>query len=111
MLMKGCPATFSQPSFGQGGVVFFNFTGKIVFGDPPLPQTPTPLERESLPPKTPQMRGISGSLFKCDFLVLGSTVLGASFSRFFKVFLEFFRVFSMFLTVFSMFFKVFKPQF
>ena len=36
------PATFSQPSFGQGGVVFFNFKGKIVFGDPPLPQTPTP---------------------------------------------------------------------
>ena len=40
-----------MPNFGQGGVAFCNFKGKIVFGDPPLPQTPTPLETESLPSK------------------------------------------------------------
>ena len=38
-LMKGRPR---EPNFGQEGVVFFNFEGKIVFGDPPLPQAPTP---------------------------------------------------------------------
>ena len=51
-------------------LVFFNFKGKIVFGDPPLPQIPTPLERESLPPKTPHMRGTQdrpGSLLKMWF--------------------------------------------
>ena len=46
--MKGTPGSV---------VAFFNFKGKIVFGDPPLPQTPTPLERESLLLKTPQMKG------------------------------------------------------
>ena len=44
------------------GVVFPNFKGKIVFGDPPLASnSDPPLERESLPPKTPQMRGTPGS--------------------------------------------------
>ena len=56
VLMKDRPV----PSFGSRGVAFFNFKGKIVFGDPPLPQTPTPLETETLPPKTPQMRGTPG---------------------------------------------------
>ena len=37
--------------------MFFNFKGKIVFGDPPCLKLRPPLERESLPPKTPQMRG------------------------------------------------------
>ena len=48
------------PGFGQGGVAFFNFKGKIVFGDPPLPQTPTPLERESLHPKWGDPRIVGG---------------------------------------------------
>ena len=28
--------------FGQGGGSFFDFKGKTIFGDPPLPRTPTP---------------------------------------------------------------------
>ena len=38
--------TFPRPfhnDFGQGGGgSFFDFKGKIIFGDPPLPRTPTP---------------------------------------------------------------------
>ena len=34
--------------------VFLNFKGKIVFGDPPCLKLRPPLERESLPQKTPQ---------------------------------------------------------
>ena len=48
------PRPFSQPNFGQGGVVFLDFKGKIVFGDPPCLKLRPPLERESLPQKTPQ---------------------------------------------------------
>ena len=59
--MKGLPPRpFHSLVLVKGGSIF-QFKGKIVFGDPPLPQTPTPLERESLPPKTPQMRGTPGS--------------------------------------------------
>ena len=76
--------------------MFFNFKGKIVFGDPPLPQIPTPLERESLPPKTPQMRGTPGlgSRF-LDFFT--KTEPSPQDCKFFKVFQSF-----------SMFFKVFQ---
>ena len=44
---RAAPATFSQPNFGQGGVVFLDFKGKIVFGDPPCLKLRPPLERES----------------------------------------------------------------
>ena len=56
MFLRGftAPATFSQPNFGQGGVVFLDFKGKIVFGDPPCLKLRPPLEKESLPQKTPQ---------------------------------------------------------
>ena len=53
---RAAPATFSQPNFGQGGVVFLDFKGKIVFGDPPCLKLRPPLERESLPQKTPDLR-------------------------------------------------------
>ena len=51
------PATFSRLNFGQGGVVFFHSQSNLVFGDPSCSKLRPPLERESLPPKTPHMRG------------------------------------------------------
>ena len=42
------------------GDLFF-FWKQFSVGRPPLLKTPTPLEGESLPPKTPQMRGTPGS--------------------------------------------------
>ena len=40
---RAAPATFSQPNFGQGGVVFLDFKGKIVFGDPLASNSDPPL--------------------------------------------------------------------
>ena len=47
------PRPFSQPNFGQGGVVFLEFKGKIVFGDPPCLKLRPPLEREFASKNTP----------------------------------------------------------
>ena len=37
-------ATFFIMILVRGGGSFFDFKGKIIFGDPPLPRTPTPHE-------------------------------------------------------------------
>ena len=39
----------SKTSLGKAFQGILDFQSKIVFGDPPLLKTPTPLERESLP--------------------------------------------------------------
>ena len=90
--MKG-PATFSRLNFGQGGGRIFPFSKQFSIRRPPLAQnSDPPLERGSLPPKPPQMRGTPGSarsqlkmrffsteidgsgwaLVSCDFLVRAS---------------------------------------
>ena len=55
------PRPFHSVILVKGGSYFSIFKGKIVFGDPPCLKLRPPLERESLPPKSPQMRGTPGS--------------------------------------------------
>ena len=91
-------------------MAFFNFKGKIVFGDPPLPQTPGKFASKNTPNEGDPKIG-PGPYSKCDFLVLKSTVPGGlSFSGFLTKTepspqdCKFFKVFQNF----SVFFKVFQ---
>ena len=56
-----------------------DFKGKIVFGDPPCLKLRPPLERESLPQKTPVLKSrVLGGLSFSGFLCF------SSFSRLFR---------------------------
>ena len=83
--LAGRPLSGLFKSFSKGdpGDLFL-FWKQFSVGRPPLLKTPTPLEGESLPPKTPQMRGTPGSArLKMRFFSTQVTVLGGlSFSAF-----------------------------
>ena len=52
-----------------GGGSFFDFKGKIIFGDAPLASNSDPPMRENLLPKTPQMGGTPGFFFLLIFFL------------------------------------------
>ena len=56
-------ATFFIMILVREGGSFFDFKGKIIFGDAPLASNSDPPMRENLLPKTPQMGGTPGFFF------------------------------------------------